>query len=272
MHHIHGLKPLMISKLIDMRKIFFFLGAVGIFSGCSTTKNVQVEKVEETILEPLIVDENDGKTIEEVPFYNPSATRLHDLIHTKLEVSFDYAKKHLFGKATLTLKPYFHATDEVILDAKGFDIHSIRLNSKDGQELKYNYEAFKLTIKLDKVYNREQEYTLFIDYTAKPDEIEGLGASEAIAGEKGLYFINPSGDDKNKPVQIWTQGETEFNSCWFPTIDKPNERSTQEMYITVNSKYKTLSNGVKQWGSLIIKMVRERIIGRWINRMLLTYL
>ena len=44
--------------------------------------------------------------------------------------------------------------------------------------------------------------------------------------------------------QVWTQGETEANSCWFPTIDSPNERMTQDIYITVDNKYLTLSNGL----------------------------
>ena len=47
-------------------------------------------------------------------------------------------------------------------------------------------------------------------------------------------------------MQIWTQGETEHNSRWFPTIDKPNERCTQEIYVTVQDKFKTLSNGILQ--------------------------
>ncbi|MBV6654763.1 MAG: HEAT repeat domain-containing protein, partial [Mameliella sp.] len=49
--------------------------------------------------------------------------------------------------------------------------------------------------------------------------------------------------DPNKPTQIWTQGETEHNSRWFPTIDKPNERTTQEMFVTVEANYEVLSNG-----------------------------
>lgn len=47
------------------------------------------------------------------------------------------------------------------------------------------------------------------------------------------------------PTQIWTQGETENNSRWFPTFDKPNERFTQEIILTVADKYQTLSNGRK---------------------------
>ncbi|WP_438976797.1 M1 family aminopeptidase, partial [Polaribacter sp.] len=43
--------------------------------------------------------------------------------------------------------------------------------------------------------------------------------------------------------QIWTQGETQANSAWFPTIDAPNQKMTQEIEITVPNKYVTLSNG-----------------------------
>ena len=46
------------------------------------------------------------------------------------------------------------------------------------------------------------------------------------------------------PSQIWTQGETEANSVWMVTIDKPNQKTTQELYMTVPAKYVTLSNGL----------------------------
>ncbi|MFA6278023.1 MAG: M1 family metallopeptidase, partial [Pedobacter sp.] len=38
-------------------------------------------------------------------------------------------------------------------------------------------------------------------------------------------------------------GETEASSAWFPTIDKPNQKTTAEISMTVLSKYVTLSNG-----------------------------
>ena len=50
--------------------------------------------------------------------------------------------------------------------------------------------------------------------------------------------------DPNKPTQIWTQGETEASSCWFPTIDSPNQKTSQEIYMTVPDQYVTLSNGL----------------------------
>jgi len=59
-----------------------------------------------------------------------------------------------------------------------------------------------------------------------------------------LYFINPKGEEKNKMPQIWTQGETESNSVWFPTVDASNQKMTNEIAITVAEKYATLSNGI----------------------------
>jgi len=58
-----------------------------------------------------------------------------------------------------------------------------------------------------------------------------------------LFFIDPRDEDPEKPTQIWTQGETEHNSRWFPTIDKPNEQITHQISMTVDDKFVTLSNG-----------------------------
>jgi len=184
------------------------------------------------------------KTAEEFKLskYNPSHTRIHDLIHTKLELNFDWKKQHVLGKASLTLKPYFYPSQRVVLDAKGFDIHKINF-ANQVTEVKYDYDDELLTIDLGREYSSKEEYTLVIEYTAKPAESTS-GGSAAITSDQGLFFINHDGQDKNKPMQIWTQGETEWNSRWFPTIDKPNERCTQEMYITVDDKFKTLSNGL----------------------------
>jgi aminopeptidase N len=178
-----------------------------------------------------------------LPPYNPSYTLRNDLIHTKLDLKFDWAKQHVLGKATLTLKPYFYSTKLLSLDAKGFEIHNLTLSGSD-QVLKYEYDGEIITIDLGKTYSATEEYTIIIDYTAMPGETGGQGGSAAITSDQGLFFINHDKSDPNKPMQIWTQGETEWNSRWFPTIDKPNERCTQETYITVEDRFETLSNGL----------------------------
>jgi aminopeptidase N len=176
--------------------------------------------------------------------YHGTIDQLHDLIHTKLEVSFDMPQSLLHGKAWVTLTPWFYATDKLTLDAKGFDLHAIELVGPNGnQTLQYEYDTLQVHITLDKEYQAGDQFTVYIDYTAKPDELEE-GGSASITSDKGLYFINGDGKDKNKRQEIWTQGETEASSCWFPTIDKPNQNTTQEISITVDSAFVTLSNGI----------------------------
>ncbi len=176
--------------------------------------------------------------------YRETPTKINNLVHTKLEVKPDFSKSYLYGKAWLTLRPHFYATDSLTLDAKGMEIKKVALVKGSTQiPLKYAYDDWNLRIKLDKTYRSNESYTIYIDYTAKPDEFEAKYGGGAMLGIKGMYFINPKGEEKDKPTQIWTQGETESSSAWFPTIDKTNQRCTQELTVTVDNKYVTLSNG-----------------------------
>lgn len=226
-------------------KTIVALATLAFLSACKTQQEIYETPVviEEELLDTLVVSAPiyEKEVIpNDLPVYNASATRKHDLIHTKLELSFDWEKQYVNGKAELTLMPFFYATDLLVLDAKVFDIHSITM---DGNILEYDYDLQKLSIKLGRSYTRDEKYTILIDYTAKPNEGPS-GGSAAISSDKGLFFINPLGNNPNKPRQIWTQGETENSSRWFPTIDKPNERCSQEIYITVDDSFSTLSNGI----------------------------
>lgn len=172
----------------------------------------------------------------------PSRTLKCDLVHTELAVSFDWGKQYLYGKATLTLKPHFYPQNTLQLDAKGFDIHYVRL-AETGKDLRYTYDKKVISIELDRTYTSDKPFRVEIKYTAKPNELP-LGGNAAINSDKGLFFINADGKDTLKPKQIWTQGEVESSSCWFPTIDAPNQKTTQEIQMTVEDKYVTLSNGL----------------------------
>ncbi len=176
--------------------------------------------------------------------YQATPERINDMVHTKLNAKFSYDKSQMDGNVWLTLKPHFYPTNSLSLDAKAMDIRQVSLvKGNKNIPLKYDYNGTMLHISLDKTYKGGEPYTIFIDYTAKPNEYTGKG-SAAITDAKGLYFINPKGEDKTKPTQIWTQGETESNSVWIPIIDKPNQKTTQEFNLTVPAKYVSLSNGL----------------------------
>ena len=230
----------------------FSLLALVLAFGCNTPKTVLAPAMETRQLDTMTVTpatngviasddfEAPAPIANERPVYRPAYHRTHDLLHTKLELKFNWEKEQVIGVATLKLAPIAKASKTLTLDAKGFTFNSIKTAS--GKTLDYDYggEKQRVTIMLDRVYQKDEEYTLVIDYTATPEQ---SGGSAAITSDKGLFFINPRGEEEGKPRQIWTQGETENNSRWFPTIDKPNERCTQEMYVTVKDNYKTLSNG-----------------------------
>ncbi|MFN0275184.1 MAG: M1 family aminopeptidase [Chitinophagales bacterium] len=253
-----------------MKKIpaFYFVLSILLFSNCDPTKKIYsseeyLGEIDTTYTSDYPYDEYyegeeyyaEGGSDSAYSHYSPAvyraaATRVNDILHTKLEVSFDWPKAWMYGKATLTIKPYYRPVSQITLDAKGFEIREVSMLSGDAKTpLKYTYnkdtvpDTFQLVIDLGREFKKEEQYQIFIDYIAKPNTLPE-GGSAAITQDKGLYFINNDGADEKKPMQIWTQGETEASSCWFPTIDKPNEKTTQEMYITVEDKYKTLSNGL----------------------------
>ena len=197
-------------------------------------------------LDPVTVSENKpGATI-----YRGSYTRKTDLINTRLDLSFDWDSAYVHGKATIQAKPYFYATDQLLLNANGFRINNVSLvNSYDKKPLLYTYDGKILSITLDKVYNNDQNYTVFIDYVAMPNKLK-IGEDISSSGDRGMYFINLDGKEKNKPKQIWTQGETECNSNWLPTINDTQEKMTQELNITVPNDFVSLSNGTLEFSTL----------------------
>ncbi len=227
--------------MISINKTFLtaILGSI-IFTACKVNKNNASKntQLKNTTLNTVTV----RPTVKSP--YRETVAKQIDLEHMQLAVGFNYSKQFVIGKAVLTAKPYFYDITDVTLDARGFEINKVALltNNDDTLTLKYNYNGEKLQVFLDKTYKRSQSFRLFIDYVAKPNEIKGL-KGVAITDDKGLYFINPTGEDKDKPRQIWTQGETQSNSCWFPTIDAPNEKITHDIAITVEDKDITLSNG-----------------------------
>ncbi len=182
--------------------------------------------------------------------YNPTRTLVHNLLHTQLDLRFDPSKRQAAGTATLRLTPWFYPQDSLVLDAKGFLIESVTLldtnRAKPGATpLPYRYaDGRKLRIGLPRTYTRRDTFTVQIRYTARPDELpKTVRVGGATSDDKGLYFINPDGKEVGKPRQIWSQGETEANSAWFPTVDTPNEKMTQDFRLTVDNRYRTLSNG-----------------------------
>src|SRR5436309_491648 len=110
--------------------------------------------------------------------YRGEATKINDLVNTKLDVKFDFDKSWMYGKEWLTLKPHFYPTDSLNLDAKGMTINEIAMfNNGEKTLLKYSYDSTNLRIDLGRSYKNNENYTIYIDYISRPDEYKGEGSA-----------------------------------------------------------------------------------------------
>ena len=223
---------------MKIKYILFPVMVSVVFLACSTPRMVNLDPV-------TVVESAKGSLI-----YRGSYTKNIDIINTRLDLSFDWDSAYVIGKATIFAKPYFYPTDQLVLNANGFRLNSVSLINRDDKiPLIYTYDGKLLKISLDKNYTRDQNFTIFIDYVAMPNKLK-IGEDIASAGDRGIYFINRDGKEKGKPRQIWTQGETECNSNWFPTINGSQEKMTQELNITVPNEFVSLSNGALEFSSM----------------------
>jgi aminopeptidase N len=173
--------------------------------------------------------------------YKPANEIVHLLDHTKLKLKPDFEKEEMAGEAWITAKPYFYSSNSIVLNAKAMLIHEVK--TLEGQKLKYVFKNDSLHIDLGKTYKKGEQFGVYVKYTARPKEVKDVGGA-AITDAKGLYFIDPRNEDPEKPTQLWTQGEPISNSVWFPTIDSPNQKTSQEIILTVPKNMTTLSNGL----------------------------
>ena len=177
--------------------------------------------------------------------YRETPTRYFDLLHMDLALRPDWDKKYLHGVATLRLKPYFAPMQQLILDAKGMLIGEVNLlsSSDPGRQVRVEYDQYRIQIPLDRVYTSKDTVVVRLVYTARPHELY-KNCPTLDPGGRGLFFIQPGKYTPSKPQQIWTQGEPQDASVWFPTQDDPQERLTHTISLTVPENMKTLSNGM----------------------------
>jgi aminopeptidase N len=178
-----------------------------------------------------------------LPPVNYIRSRTIDVKHVAIDLRFDWDKSQALGVTTVTLAP-FADTDKVKLDAAMMTINSVKIAG--GPVLKYTYDGNRdgdnLDITLDHVYKAGEDVKVTVDYAT--NHVNQADADTPIGGfGRGLRFIKPTPDNPNKPRQIWSQGESEFNRYWFPSYDSPNDFRTSELRATVAKPFFVVSNG-----------------------------
>src|ERR1035437_2157410 len=178
-----------------------------------------------------------------LPPVNWIRSRNIDVKNLDISLSFDWDKEQAIGSEIVTFAP-FNDTDHFSLDAAQMTIDSVTLVG--GGPLKFNYDGKSgddnLQIVLDRVHSGGEDIRVKIDY--KTNYVNSADGDTAIGSfGRGLRFIKPTPDNPNKPRQIWSQGETEFNRYWFPSYDSPNDFRTTDIHVTVAKPFSVVSNG-----------------------------
>ncbi|MET0752804.1 MAG: M1 family aminopeptidase [Pyrinomonadaceae bacterium] len=181
--------------------------------------------------------------VKKLPPVNWIRSRAIDVKHVSIDLRFDWEKESAYGTTTITIAP-FKDTDKFYLDAAMMTINSVKL--QDGTNLKFNYDGKKendnLEILAGRTLKSGEDITVKVDY--RTNYVNSADADTAIGSfGRGIRFIKPNADEPDKPMQIWSQGETEFNRYWFPSYDTPNDFRTSELRATVDKKYFVVSNG-----------------------------
>ena len=180
---------------------------------------------------------------KQLPPVNYIRSRDVDIRHVAVDLRFDWDKEQAYGTTVVTLAPFKDA-NKFTLDAAEMQINSVTLEKGGALQFKYagGGDNDNLEIQLDRTYKAGEELAVKIEY--RTSYVNSADADTAIGSfGRGLRFIKPNADNPNKPRQIWSQGETEFNRYWFPSYDSPNDFRTSELRATVEKPYMVISNG-----------------------------
>ncbi len=153
-------------------------------------------------------------------------SRDYDLQHSKIMLRFDVSQKQITGDVTHTLAVLRDNTAKISFDSVGLTIHSVTV---DRAPATYETTATKLVVTLPAPAKTGQKFEIEIKYDGKPS--------------KGIFFILPDAGYPDRPIQIWTQGESEDTRFYLPTYDYPNDRLTTETILTVPASWLTVANG-----------------------------
>ncbi|MBC8001118.1 MAG: M1 family metallopeptidase [Opitutaceae bacterium] len=151
-----------------------------------------------------------------------------DILHLALDVTPDFRRHSVAGRAVVTFKPIARPLREFRLDAVDLQVKSVEATAAveawqaTGQQLVVTFASPVET-------GREVKVT--VDYSAEP--------------QKGLYFRTTEMGYLPGEDQIWTQGEAIEARHWYPCFDSPNEKSTTEITCHVPEGMTVLSNGRK---------------------------
>ena len=154
-------------------------------------------------------------------------SRPFDIRHLKLDLELDFQHEAVSGVASLDFDRVSPDAKELVLDAIGFDLRRVRIDTGSGRaNARYEYDGDQIHITIPV---RAKSGRIEVAYRATP--------------RRGLYFLKPDRHVRSRPTQAWTQCQDEDARHWLPCHDKPHVKMTTELRVKVPSGFVALSNG-----------------------------
>lgn len=153
--------------------------------------------------------------------------RDYDLQHLRFEIDFDLDARAITGVATNTIAAIAPRLEEARFDAEGLTIDKVLVG---GAAAKFRAEKTELRVALPAALAAGARTDVEIRYHGKP--------------QSGLHWVGPEHGYRDKPREVWSQGEDMNNHFWIPTWDYPNDKTSWEAVLTVPEDLVAVSNGV----------------------------
>lgn len=152
-------------------------------------------------------------------------SRDFDAIHYKIMLDVDMANKTLTGVNQITLTPLNDNFDRLSIDAMYLRV--VNVSDRDGTALNFKQKNNQLSVIFSKSYRHSD--TLQINVTYALDQQAA-----------GLKFIDSTASN---PLMVSSDCFPDKARQWIPCYDYPNDKATTEMIVSVDKKFKVLSNG-----------------------------
>ncbi len=150
-----------------------------------------------------------------------------DIRHLALDVTPDFEKRTVAGRATWTFRPIAKPLRAFKLDAINLSVSAV---TAEGAKVGSTDNTGKqLLVTFTEPVPAGREVKVTVDYRAEPVQ--------------GLYFRTPALGYRAGDEHVFSQGESEEARYWYPSYDYPNEKFTSEVTCRVPEGMTVIANG-----------------------------
>jgi aminopeptidase N len=147
-----------------------------------------------------------------------------DVDHYALDLELFPQTRSLDGRCTVRLFAREMALTSIELDLRGLEAVAVR--DERGRELLFEQDGSTLRF--------------FTAEALAPRALASFEVRYRGAPRSGLWFGR---ERDGAPTQVYTQGECEDSSGWFPCFDAPSERATSELRVVLPRAWRSLAAG-----------------------------